>query len=165
MNWQPPEQCCNHTALQEGSHHFLQGNHRYSWGITAFKVPVDGNFSLSSSLPQLLFQPANLHRLRYLVWMFRCFHKPLFPFAAPARSLHRGSSSYQHMQAWDVSIAAWDTMLAGRQCRLLCRGEYLYKNYKMLFGSQGSGRVCLRLLVRSSSVSLLSFRPWFSTVS
>lgn len=164
MNWQPPEQCCQPHSTPGRQPPLSAGNHQYSWGITAFKVPVGGNFSLSSSLPQLLFQPANLHSLRYLVWMFRCFHKPPFPFAPPARSLYRDSSSYQHMQAWDVPIAAWDTVLAGRQCRLLCRGEYLYKNYKILFGSQGSGRVCLRLLVRSSSVSLHSFRPSFSTV-
>lgn len=74
--------------------------------------------------------------------------------------------------AWDVSIAAWDAVLAGRQWRLLCRCEYLYKSYKILFWyftlwifyPLGSGRVCLRLLVRSSSFPLHSFRSWFSTV-
>lgn len=121
---------------------------------------MDGNCSLSRSLPHLLFQPANLNRLMYLVWMF---HRPPFLSAAPARSSYRDSSSCQHMQAWDVSIAAWDTVLARRQCKLLCRCEYLYKNYKVLFGSHGSGRVCLRLLVMSSTFSLHSFRPWFLT--
>lgn len=131
-------------------HHGIQVPH--GWGL------------LIVQLSSTVTVPASLHRLHLSSLDVHLFPQTTISICTTSPGLYRDSSSHQHMQAWDVSIAAWDIVLAGRQWRLLCRCEYLYINYKILFGSQGSGRVCLRLLVRSSSVSLHSFRPWFSTV-
>lgn len=124
-------------------HHSIQDLHEWDLLIV----------QLSSTVTVPTSKPARINISSLDVQVF-----PQTIISICTTSLYRDSSSYQHMQAWDVSIAAWNTVLAGRQGRLLCRCAYLYKNYKILFGSQGSSRV------KTADQVFIHFPPQFQAL-